>query len=588
MTDVFLSYRNTEDRRKLVGRLATILRAHRITVWWDYGLEAGESYRDQIVRALGEARVVVPVWCAESIKSKWVGMEAELGRDKLLPVRLQRVAPPPQFEAMHAVHLEKWDGSILDPQLDEFVRDLCRRLNKMAVLPPDTRAELAQLPKLKTLPEVAGAGVETRRSRLPAYALAGVLLAGALAGGSWWMLTQASGLPETRVAAAEPAPTADAPAAPAPTLPNDPLIARQWHLMGPDAGGMGALDYMQRTGAMGEGVIIAAVDTGIWPSHSDLATAGFARGADLVSDSTIGNDGDGRDDDPTDPGDGCGSADSGIDTMHGTFGASLVVAPINDGVGLAGVAPKAKFMPVRALGRCGGKLSDINDAIRWAAGLMPYKDARGADVPNATPADIIVLPLGLSQPCPESLQKAIDEAASSGAIVVAAAGNARVETRHYAPGGCANVISVGASDRRGHMAPYSNYGREIDLLAPGGDNTRDDDGDGAPDGIVGAKYTQNCTGADGTTVGACEHSIEQGSNMAAMLVGGALALLKSRRPGDSNDALRSRLLAASTPRTTMQCSAPCAQYPNAEKVPGMNDICFRRCGVGLLDLTKAE
>lgn len=153
MADVFLSYRNLEDRRRLVTRFATILRAHEISVWWDYGLDAGESYRDQITRELAQARLVIPFWCEESVASKWVGMEAELGRDKLFPARLQRVAPPPAFEAIHAAHLETWDGSILDPQLDEFVRDICAKLGKPARLPADTKKELSRLPKLKPLPQ---------------------------------------------------------------------------------------------------------------------------------------------------------------------------------------------------------------------------------------------------------------------------------------------------------------------------------------------------------------------------------------------------------------------------------------------------
>jgi hypothetical protein len=584
MADVFLSYRNTEERRKLVGRLATILRAHGISVWWDYGLEAGESYRDQIVKALGEARVVVPVWCAESVKSQWVAMEAELGRDKLLPVRLQRVAPPPKFESLHAVHLERWDGSILDPQLDEFVRDLCRRLGSSTVaLPPDTRAELAQLPKLKPLPDVA-VGNAVKKSRLPTYAVAGAVLASALALGGWWMVGRvADPGPETRTAEAEVS-TEAPPAGP----PNDPLLPQQWYLAGADVGGTGVLDYVSRTGATGEGVVIAAIDAGIYRPHPDLAPANILPGADLVSDLAMGNDGDGRDDDPTDPGDSCDPSQNDADSQHGTFNASLVTARSNDGVGIAGVAPGAKLLPVRAVGRCGGKLSDINLAIRWAAGVMPFETANGAANWNATRADIIVLPMGLSGPCPESLQLAIDDAVKAGAILVAAAGNKRVDTKSYAPGGCKNVISVAASDKRGHLSPYSNFGRGVSVLAPGGDLARDDDADGRPDGIVAARYSQSCQTSPGSPLSTCAYSYENGSTMASMLVGGVLALMKSRHPDESNAALTARLLAATSPRTSVQCSGACSEYPGAERVPGLNDICFRRCGAGLLDLSKAD
>jgi serine protease len=494
------------------------------------------------------------------------------------------VAPPPKFESLHAAHLERWDGSILDPQLDEFVRDLCRRLGSSTVaLPPDTRAELAQLPKLKPLAEV-GVGNVVRKSRLPTYAAAGAVLASALALGGWWIFERvADPGPQTQTVEAE-VPSEAPHAAP----PNDPLLPRQWYLAGSDEGGTGVLDYVRRTGATGEGVVIAAIDAGIYRPHPDLATANILPGADLVSDVTIGNDGDGRDDDPTDPGDSCDPSQKDPDSQHGTFNASLVTARANDGVGIAGVAPGAKLLPVRALGRCGGKLSDINLAIRWAAGVMPFETANGAANWNASRADIIVLPIGLSAPCPESLQLAIDDAVKAGAIIVAAAGNKRVDTKFFAPGGCENVISVAASDRRGHLSEYSNFGPGVSVLAPGGDMARDDDADGRPDGIVGARYSQNCQTNPGSAMPACEYSFENGSNMASMLVGGGLALMKSRHPDESNAVLTARFLAATRPRNTLQCSGACGDYPGAEKVPGLNDICFRRCGAGLLDLSKAD
>jgi hypothetical protein len=128
MADVFICYRNTPERRALVKRLATILWAHGVTVWWDYGLEAGESYRTQITTELANARVVAPMWCAESVNSQWVRMEAELGKDKLVPARLQKVAPPDAFEAIHAADLIGWDGAVGSPRVLAFVRRICARL----------------------------------------------------------------------------------------------------------------------------------------------------------------------------------------------------------------------------------------------------------------------------------------------------------------------------------------------------------------------------------------------------------------------------------------------------------------------------
>ena len=155
MADVFISYRNTPDRRIIVRRLSTILRAHEITVWWDYGLEAGESYRAQITAELANARVVSPLWCAESIQSPWVRMEAELGKDKLVPARLQKVVPPDAFEAIQAADLIGWDGAVGSPRLLEFVRLICKRLGRPAIAPTDMIEDLGQLPAVVPLPEIA-------------------------------------------------------------------------------------------------------------------------------------------------------------------------------------------------------------------------------------------------------------------------------------------------------------------------------------------------------------------------------------------------------------------------------------------------
>jgi formylglycine-generating enzyme required for sulfatase activity len=158
MADVFISYRNMPDRRAIVRRLATILRAYEVTVWWDYGLEAGESYRAQIMTELANARIVAPLWCAESVVSRWVRMEAGLGKDKLVPARLQKVPPPDAFEAIQAADLTGWDGAVGSPRLQAFVRRLCERLGRKGEAPTDLIEELANLPLVQPLPEIAPAG----------------------------------------------------------------------------------------------------------------------------------------------------------------------------------------------------------------------------------------------------------------------------------------------------------------------------------------------------------------------------------------------------------------------------------------------
>jgi serine protease len=382
--------------------------------------------------------------------------------------------------------------------------------------------------------------------------------------------------------------------------PNDPLFGLQWNLKdigkaaGQSQGGAGFANFWQRARTTGsKSVTIALVDTGIQMSHPDMHNSkNIAPGYDMVSDPVMANDGDGRDSDPNDPGDKCDPNDpTAEDSFHGTHVAGILgAAGTNNGAGVAGGDWDVTIVPVRALGRCGGKLSDINDAIRWAAGKVPARDAQGNEVWNEHPADIINLSIGLFEPCPASMQSAINDAVAAGAIVVVAAGNFRVDTKYVAPGGCANVISVAAGNALGALAPYSNWGPGVTIMAPGGDMTRDDDGDGRPDGILSTKFSTDCydPAKPGVEVAQCYYSYENGTSMAAPHVAAALALLKAKFPNALPSELKSRLLAASTARTPLQCSGKCSNYPGSQPIPGQDGLCFLPCGGAMLNLANAS
>lgn len=396
-------------------------------------------------------------------------------------------------------------------------------------------------------------------------------------------------------------PAQTAPVTVAGTRPNDPLFGLQWHFRdngaaaGQSAGGAGFSNFWTRSKTTGSrDVVVAVIDTGIQMNHPDIkGSPNLAPGYDMVSDPLMGNDGDGRDNDPNDPGDKCDLNDATIsDSFHGTHVAGTIgVAATNNSAGVAGGAWGVTIVPVRALGRCGGKLSDINDAIRWAAGTVPARDTIGNEVWNSKPADIINLSIGLFGPCPASMQSAINDAVAAGALVVAAAGNARVDTQYFAPGGCQNVISVAANDARGVLTPYSNFGANVTIMAPGGDMSRDDDKDGRPDGILSTKYSRNCTdpaNPGGSAVAQCYYAFENGTSMAAPHVAAALALIKSKFPSAVPSELRSRLLTATTPRTNVQCSGKCSAYPGSTPIDGSPDMCYRPCGGRMLNLSNAQ
>jgi len=212
-------------------------------------------------------------------------------------------------------------------------------------------------------------------------------------------------------------------------VPNDPSYSSQWHYKTPGApdneiGGAnlpGAWDLT--TGSVG--IVVAVIDTGLRP-HADIDSnildnsGRVVPGYDFISDDAvyctgcctgdacIANDGDGRDSDPTDPGDwitvaesngtaaggffaGCTARNS---SWHGTHVAGTVGALSNNSTGVAGINWNSKILPVRALGKCGGFTSDIAEAMRWAAGLAV------SGVPNnANPAKVLNLSLGGSGPC---------------------------------------------------------------------------------------------------------------------------------------------------------------------------------------------
>ncbi|MBL8538322.1 MAG: S8 family serine peptidase [Hyphomonadaceae bacterium] len=378
-------------------------------------------------------------------------------------------------------------------------------------------------------------------------------------------------------------------------LPNDPLLALQWHYRprgtgeGQSAGGAGFVSFWEARQTGSRAVRVAVLDTGIDLTHPDLRqSANVAAGVDLIVNGERGGDGDGVDGDAQDAGDRCGTATE--NSYHGTHVAGTIgAATTNDRVGVAGGAWTVTVVPVRVLGRCGGELADIVSGIRWAAGIAPAVNAAGQQIVNRNPADIINMSLSIQAPCPASMQSAIDATVARNVVVVVAAGNKANQASLYAPANCNNVVVVGASDGRGGLAFYSNFGAQVDLLAPGGDVFADADADGRPDGVLSTRATaagcydplnQNSTER-------CYYSFLQGTSMAAPHVSAALALLAAQsglRGRPLEDALFTRALA---PHPENFAEIECARSRNATPVAPGSPTCARPSGRGALDLTRA-
>lgn len=186
----------------------------------------------------------------------------------------------------------------------------------------------------------------------------------------------------------------------------------------------------------GSGVRVAVIDTGIDLNHEDL----------------IGNVEDGYNFvHPGDPADD--------DNGHGTHVAGTI-AGVNNLIGVVGVAPQAKVVAVKVLDRRGrGWLSDIIDGVDWVG---DQNNDGSAD------NDIQVANMSLGgRGSSSGLAAAITYATNSGVTFVVAAGNEFDDANNYIPATYNNVITVSALDQSDNFAYFSNYGADVDLIAPG-------------------------------------------------------------------------------------------------------------------------
>ncbi len=357
------------------------------------------------------------------------------------------------------------------------------------------------------------------------------------------------------------------------TIPTDPGYAQQWHYYAPGGANLGGANLPNAWDVTrgNASVTVAVIDTG-YRQHVDLGPV--LPGYNFISSPWMANNGGvGRSPDAQDTGDWITASDLSAQPVlclgeqvrdsgwHGTHVTGTIAALMNNAQGGAGVAPNVKILPVRVLGKCGGSMLDIIDAMRWAAGItVPGVPA------NPHPAQVLNLSLGGGNTCSVGMQSAVNDVIAAGKVVVAAAGNDGA-IGVLAPANCTGVIAVTAHAINGDNAWYANVGPEVALSAPGGG--------------CGAMAGSSCTNGPGvystlntgTTVPAVDSYVAyQGTSMATPHVAGVAALMFSVKPGLTPVQVKSYLQSSVRPHPSG--TACMVAYPG-------------QCGAGLLDATNA-
>lgn len=311
--------------------------------------------------------------------------------------------------------------------------------------------------------------------------------------------------------------------------PNDPQFSLQWNFQAMNAPAAWDFDQTDPTHGGDPGVVVAILDTGLaYESFQsfivgpEVVTNRIWTNPDEVTDG-IDNDGNGLVDDVHGWDFSNNDAHPNDDHGHGTHIAGTIAGQTDNFIAVAGLAWQSTIMPLKVLNGSGdGSTSTIVTAINYAL---------------QAGADIINLSLGGSNDDP-LLHQAIQAAVSRGVVVIAASGNDNAASLNY-PARYSETIAVGAVQQDLQRAPYSNYGANLDLMAPGGNVNLDQDNNGVADGV--GIPQQTCTSTACSSFATYYYT---GTSQAAAHVAGAAALLLAC--GVPGGAVQSVLMTAAT------------------------------------------
>ncbi|HEX8160235.1 MAG TPA: S8 family peptidase [Solirubrobacteraceae bacterium] len=281
------------------------------------------------------------------------------------------------------------------------------------------------------------------------------------------------------------------------------MFDQQWALRVPDA--VGASEAW--TQSFGDGVVVAVLDSGVQLDHPDLEANLWTNPGEIPGNN-VDDDANGVIDDVHGANIVSGGGNVDDDEGHGTHVAGIVAARAGNGIGVVGVAPKARIMAVKVLdANRAGNASQLAQGIRYAVG-------EGARILNVSLN---------GDATNDELDSALRYAGQQGATIVASAGNngRDLDARPSFPASSNDpaVVSVTASDQTGDLLGFANRGlNSVDIAAPG------------------AEILSTATGSG--------YEFRAGTSMAAPYVAGTLALLAAARGDMSQADLRGALLSS--------------------------------------------
>ncbi len=292
-------------------------------------------------------------------------------------------------------------------------------------------------------------------------------------------------------------------------VPNDPGYREQWNLR---------LINMPAAWRIEQGdpqVTVAVVDSGIATRHPEFRSQLWQNSGE-IPENGVDDDRNGYIDDingwdfsdaPTLPGGGDSRVrdnDPEDETGHGTHVSGIIAAKVNNGLGIAGIAPECRLMPLRAGFKFGGGEYLQNDDL---AAAIVYAADNGAHVINMSWGDTVNA---------FTIEASLAYAYARGCVLVGAAGNSGSLGSYY-PAGLKTVISVAGLGQQKQLYSDSNFGATIDIAAPGEE---------IPSTAINGGY-QN----------------RSGTSMAAAHVSGVAGLVIAANPNDSNTKVQQTLIA---------------------------------------------